>query len=774
MANRLLILLYWEAAAEERPVNDAVYSPSKMESLMKREYESPRNKPARYQSIPNSRDKKALKRIFGKLNRGKFGKGPMKKPKRPINRRRSKRPGKKNPFYRSKYRLPRRKLPDPNQYELLTRPSTHSCNCPYDRSIYTKSTYRRRRAVDTFLEDYESYNNRTIRSAHPVHRKPLAPRRGKMNRNKFKMRRPKSAKKCEFKDKIKCDETRKYRTIDGSCNNLKNPYWGMAETPLIRFVCSAYDDGVNAPRKRGVVGPLPEPRDIRLKIHEKSLPRHELKKFTHFLMAFGQMLSHDILENIVSETPDGDDLDCCGVHRSDPNCIMPLKLRENDPFFSRFGRTCLNFARSEPSPDLNCNFKVRQTITEYTQYIDGSSFYGSDEESYPDLREFEGGRLRTQDHPNGEGKLMPTADEPEDGCREPNGFKCFLSGDGRVNQQATLTGQHTIWLREHNRIAKILEASFASWDDEKIFQEARRIVGAMFQHITYTEYLPLILGKKIMERFDIKPKDKGYFFKGYDPCVNPNIRHGFMAAAFRFGHSMINDRVGLKSASGQYKRPRFRELFNIPDPMYQKEGVEKVMRGLYIERCQSVDRFKSVEVSNHLFEIGQGTGSDLVSTNINRGRDHALPPYMEFRKMCKLYTTNKFSRLVDHSPKNRILLSQVYAHVYDMDLFSAGVIEEPLDGALVGPTFACIIALQFKALKFGDRMYYENEQPITGFSLAQLDEIKKTTLAQVICRNTNIGKVQSDVFMHGLPEVNCNYIMDDIDFSLWDDTALPG
>lgn len=35
--------------------------------------------------------------------------------------------------------------------------------------------------------------------------------------------------------------------------------------------------------------------------------------------------------------------------------------------------------------------EVRQTITEYTMYIDGSSFYGSNEEDYPDLREFTGG-----------------------------------------------------------------------------------------------------------------------------------------------------------------------------------------------------------------------------------------------------------------------------------------------------------------------------------------------------------------------------------------------
>lgn len=71
-------------------------------------------------------------------------------------------------------------------------------------------------------------------------------------------------------------------------------------------------------------------------------------------------------------------------------------------------------------------------------------------------------------------------------------------------------------------------------------------------------------------------------------------------------------------------------------------------------------RLKSVEVLNHLFEIGPGTGSDLISININRGRDHAIPPYMSYRKMCNLYTTKKFSGLVDHTQDVRELLAETY------------------------------------------------------------------------------------------------------------------
>jgi hypothetical protein len=62
---------------------------------------------------------------------------------------------------------------------------------------------------------------------------------------------------------------------------------------------------------------------------------------------------------------------------------------------------------------------------------------------------------------------------------------------------------HTLLAREHNRIAKALGVVNTHWDDEILFQEARRIVIAEIQHITYNEFLPILLGKNIMAKFGL-------------------------------------------------------------------------------------------------------------------------------------------------------------------------------------------------------------------------------------------------------------------------------
>lgn len=40
-----------------------------------------------------------------------------------------------------------------------------------------------------------------------------------------------------------CNQSSVYRTIDGTCNDLQNPWNGAAKTPLTRLTTSRYEDG---------------------------------------------------------------------------------------------------------------------------------------------------------------------------------------------------------------------------------------------------------------------------------------------------------------------------------------------------------------------------------------------------------------------------------------------------------------------------------------------------------------------------------------------------
>ena len=84
--------------------------------------------------------------------------------------------------------------------------------------------------------------------------------------------------------------------------------------------------------------------------------------------------------------------------------------------------------------------------------------------------------------------------------------RVIYKGDIRSDDNPQLAALHTVFLREHNRIAEKLKRYNKDWDDEKLFQEARKIVIGELQHITYNEYLPLYVGQKAMEDNNINVK----------------------------------------------------------------------------------------------------------------------------------------------------------------------------------------------------------------------------------------------------------------------------
>ena len=93
-------------------------------------------------------------------------------------------------------------------------------------------------------------------------------------------------------------------------------------------------------------------------------------------------------------------------------------------------------------------------------------------------------------------------------------YKCFKGGEYRTSENLGLVSLQTLFNREHNRVAAQLASYNPKWSDEMVFQETRRIIVALLQHITFNEFVPLLTGNATL-----KPLSSGYF-TGYDPNVN--------------------------------------------------------------------------------------------------------------------------------------------------------------------------------------------------------------------------------------------------------------
>ncbi|XP_028406557.1 eosinophil peroxidase-like [Dendronephthya gigantea] len=573
--------------------------------------------------------------------------------------------------------------------------------------------------------------------------------------------------KCTPRREVKCQLEGKYRTIDGTCNNVINPLFGSAPRILNRLVPAKYFDfeKLNEPigfPGQHLVPSIPETFKVVGKfIRPQPKPSRRRLTNSHLLMQFGQFLDHDVGISLESESSD----ECQEMKNGRPvrNFEVPCYTIQG---FRQF--RALPFARSASECQIrNGRYTRREQLNSDTSFVDASQVYGSTDELAERLRENKGkggkGLLATSNGVNG--RFLPINTEELEGpvnlCNnEKSGGKCFLSGDVRTNEQPGLASMHTLFVREHNRIARELSKINPSWKNEKLYQEARKILGAVWQKMTYVDFLPIIIGETLPP------------YPGYNPNVNADLTNGFSTAAFRFGHTLIRPAFDVLDANfNPIMNPLpLREMF-FNTSFIIKRGIDPILLGLLGNSSERFDRKLANDLLQHLFqEPGSSEGGlNLAALNVQRGREHGLPGYNAYRRFCGLRNARNFqaTRREIRNGWNRILLRRLYKKPSIADLWIAGLAEAPANGGIVGATFGCIIREQFRRLRDGDSFFYRRPGVFTA---EQLIEIEKVTMSRILCDNLKkIVSIQRNAFLAGggdVRRVECSNIPG-INFNVW-------
>ncbi|MCA9048502.1 MAG: hypothetical protein KDA89_07220 [Planctomycetaceae bacterium] len=498
-----------------------------------------------------------------------------------------------------------------------------------------------------------------------------------------------------------------YRTIDGTNNNLLDPELGSTHEDLLRLATAEYGDGVSTPAGTD----RPSAREVSNTVSAQTEYEPNDRGMTDYVWMWGQFLDHDI------------DLTDGAVPTEDYNIPVPT----GDPYFdpAGTGTQFIGLSRSDYDHEAGSS-DPRQQSNSITSFIDGSNVYGSDDVRAAELRTFEGGKLKMSD-----GDLLPfnSAGLPNAGGISD---QLFLAGDVRANENAVLSSIHTLWVREHNRIADELSSASPWLSDEQIYHQARETVIAELQVITYNEFLPALLGDGAISEY-----------AGYNPYADPSIANEFSTAAYRVGHTLLTSDLQRLNNDGSVidaGNLSLKDAFFAPGEVVAY-GIDPFFKGAATQAANEVDTQVIDDVRNFLFGPPGAGGFDLASLNIQRGRDHGLADYNTVRVSVGLSPVHDFDDITsDTDLQNK--LRDLYGSVDNIDLWIGGLAEDHVAGSSVGETFRTILADQFTRLRDGDRFWYENV--LSGDLLAR---VKSTTLADVIERNTGVTGLQDDVFL---------------------------
>ena len=507
------------------------------------------------------------------------------------------------------------------------------------------------------------------------------------------------------------------RTFTGEKNNIANEKWGSKDYLFLTLTSNGYEDSIKAVNTKT----RPNARLVSNYIFDQKESIEDELQLTDFIWVFGQFIDHDIT--------------LAGVDYSEPIFVT---VPEGDEYFAPGSKIPIFRTIAAPGTGTSKD-NPRRFLNEITSFIDASNVYGSDSLRASWLRTFEGGKLRTSSGDllpwntiSGEfnDKIDPNAPDVANDTRVND--KLYVAGDVRANENPLLTSFHTLFVREHNRLCDEISAQHPDWSDEQIYQRARKFVGAYIQSIVYNEWLP-------MQGINLPQ------YSGYNPDINPTVSNLFSTAAFRLGHTMLDEEfLRLDNEGNEMKQGRvaLKDAYFNPLLINISGGIEPFLKGMTKQIQQKLDTKMVNAVRNYLFgDPGQG-GLDLAAINIMRSRERGIPDYNTIRADFGLEKVKDFNEITSNLDLAK-RLKFLYGNVDNIDAYVGLLAEDHVDNSIFGILLKTIMEDQFYRLREGDRFYFENDP---AFSEEEKEEIKNTKFYDIIMRNTDLTEMPYEVF----------------------------
>jgi peroxidase len=239
-------------------------------------------------------------------------------------------------------------------------------------------------------------------------------------------------------------------SLDGIGANSENPTFGSANQPLLWLQTppknpNLDDGGLDASLT------LPNPRVISNAF--SAVPIAQAKNSISDFHQHWAIIMHMELVQIGAKSNDA----------------FHIPIPENDPIYPN--NTFIKFfksVRSNTASPKGAGYV--QTLNTVTSFIDGSFMYGSNTAKNDEIREKKDGLLKTAINSHGEFPIPINNEKFSFGGPVPTAVSIVI-----------------VFIREHNRKARLLKALNPLWTDEQIFQKTRRWIIACIQKITFEQ-----------------------------------------------------------------------------------------------------------------------------------------------------------------------------------------------------------------------------------------------------------------------------------------------